>query len=161
MATPSAPTAIRQNNALQQQNGVGELRLTGPEGGAYLNLSADNQYLGFPGGRLVTPTFSLVDSDPRGAATPFDYGDKQGLNGTMGVTRMLAPGTELIVDGGIRQKKQQAGFFSRWVRGRRQVHRHHAHDLFGDAAPGQQSQPRRYAGKADRGHRRLRRRLRI
>jgi iron complex outermembrane recepter protein len=101
----------RQNNQLQQQNGVGELRLTGAEGGAYLNLSADNQHLGFPGGRLVTPTFSLVDSDPRGATTPFDYGDKQGLNGTIGVTRMLAPGTELILDGGIRQKKQQAGFF--------------------------------------------------
>jgi len=101
----------RQNNQLQQQNGVGELRLTGPEGGAYLNLSADNQHLGFPGGRLVTPTFSLVDSDPRGAATPFDYGDKQGLNGTVGVTRTLVPGTELILDGGIRQKKQQAGFF--------------------------------------------------
>ena len=102
----------RQNNQLQQQNGVGDIRFTGDQGGAYLNLSADNQHLGFPGGRLVTPTFSLVDSDPRGAATPFDYGDKQGLNGTIGVTRTLAPGTEAILDGGIRQKKQQAGFFS-------------------------------------------------
>ena len=45
----------RQNNVLQQQNGVGDFRYTGDKGGVYLNLSADNQYLGFPGGRLVTP----------------------------------------------------------------------------------------------------------
>ena len=102
----------RQNNRLQQQNGVGDIRFTGDQGGAYLTLSADNQHLGLPGGRLVTPTFSLLDSDPRGAATPFDYGDKQGRNITMGVTRTLAADTELIVDGGIRQKQQQAGFFS-------------------------------------------------
>ena len=102
----------RQNNRLQQQNGVGDIRFTGDQGGAYLTLSADNQHLGLPGGRLVTPTFSLLDSDPRGAATPFDYGDKQGRNVTMGVTRMLAADTELIVDGGVRRKQQQAGFFS-------------------------------------------------
>ena len=89
---PSAPTATAQNNQLQQQNGVGDFRFTGDQGGAYLNLSADNQHLGFPGGRLVTPTFSLVDSDPRGAATPFDFGDKQGLNGTIGVTRTAGAG---------------------------------------------------------------------
>ncbi|MCC6776638.1 MAG: TonB-dependent receptor [Hyphomicrobiales bacterium] len=102
----------RQNNQLQQQNAVGDIRYSGDQGGAYLNLSADKQHLGFPGGRLVTPSFSLVDSDPRGATTPYDYGDKQGVNVTAGVTRILAPGTELIVDGGVRQKKQQAGFFS-------------------------------------------------
>jgi iron complex outermembrane receptor protein len=102
----------RENNRLQQQNGVGDIRLIGDQGGAYLTLSADNQHLGLPGGRLVTPTFSLVDADPRGAATPFDYGDKQGRNITFGITRKLAPDTELIVDAGIRQKLQQAGFFS-------------------------------------------------
>ena len=124
-----------------------------PEGGVYLNLSADNQHLGFPGGRLVTPTFSLVDSDPRGAATPFDYGDKQGVNVTAGVTRTLAPGTELILDGGIRQKKQQAGFFScfGFADGDRYVDTTLI-DLFGDAAAGQQARPGRYAGKADHGN---------
>ena len=37
--------------------------------------------------------------------------NKQGASVTAGVTRMLAPGAELIVDGGVRQKKQQAQFF--------------------------------------------------
>ena len=47
----------------------------------------------------------------RRAATPFDYGIKKGVNATAGITRTLTPGTELIVDGGVRQKNQQAGFF--------------------------------------------------
>ncbi len=48
----------------------------------------------------------------RGAATPFDFGDKKGVNATLGVTHMLWQGTELIVDGGVRHKNQEAGFFS-------------------------------------------------
>ena len=105
-------SGFRENNRLRQENGVGDLRYTGDQGSAYFNLSADDQRLGLPGGRLVTPTFSLVESNPRGATTPFDFADKQGINTTAGVTRFLAPGTEAILDGSIRQKKQQAGFFS-------------------------------------------------
>ena len=104
--------AYRQNNVLNQQVGVSDFRYTGDMGGAYLTLSADDQRLGFPGGRLVTPAFSFVDAFPNSAATPFDYGIKKGVNATGGITRTLTPGTELIVDGGIRQKNQQAGFFS-------------------------------------------------
>jgi iron complex outermembrane receptor protein len=103
----------RFNNDLRQRNIVTDWRYRTDMGTTvYVNLSADSQILGLPGGRLVTPTFSLLDTDPRGAATPFDYGKKQGLSATAGVARMLAPGTELIVDGGIRQKKQQSAFFS-------------------------------------------------
>jgi iron complex outermembrane recepter protein len=102
----------RENNELRQRSGVGDLRFTGDQGSAYLTLTGDDQHLGLPGGRRVTPTMSEVDSNPRGAATPFDYADKQGFSGTAGITRSLLPGTELIVDGGVRQKKQQAGFFS-------------------------------------------------
>jgi iron complex outermembrane recepter protein len=101
----------RLNNRLNQRNAVGDFRYSGGQGNVYFNIAADDQRLGLPGGRRVSPTENLVDSDPRGAATPFDYAAKQGFNLTAGVTRMVAPGTEMIIDGGMRQKKQQAGFF--------------------------------------------------
>ena len=103
----------RENNELRQKNAVGDLRWNNGQGtGAYLTLSADDQHLGLPGGRRVTLTTSELVTNRRGAATPFDFGDKKGLNATLGVTHMLWSGTELIVDGGVRHKKQEAGFFS-------------------------------------------------
>ena len=154
-------SGYRENNRLRQENGVGDLRYTGDQGSAYLNLSADDQRLGLPGGRLVTPTFSLVESDPRGATTPFDYGDKQGINATAGVTRIAGAGHRAIVDGGVRQKKQQAGFFSAFGSLLRFLRRHDTDHGVGDAAAGQQSQPRRRAGQAAHRCRRLRRGLRV
>src|SRR5205085_3208671 len=91
---------------------VGDVRWTDGQGTrAYFDLSGDIQRLGLPGGRLVSPTSKLLATDPRGAATPLDFAHKQGVNLTAGVTRELAPGSELIVDGGVRQKNQQAAFF--------------------------------------------------
>jgi iron complex outermembrane receptor protein len=60
----------------------------------------------------VTLTSSELITNRRGAATPFDFAEKQGLNATAGVTRVLWQGTELIVDGGVRHKRQEAAFFS-------------------------------------------------
>src|SRR5262249_23974028 len=85
-ANPIAGNAIssrgyRENNEMHQQNTVGDFRWTDKQGtSAYLNLSGDTQRLGLPGGRLVTPTSSLLDTDPRGATTPFDFAEKQGAN---------------------------------------------------------------------------------
>jgi iron complex outermembrane receptor protein len=104
----------RLNNKLHQQNATGDFRWSDGQGtGAYLNLSGDDQHLGLPGGRRVSikDNINLVVTDPRGATTPFDYANKQGINATLGVTRVIVPGTELIVDGGVRQKNQQAAFF--------------------------------------------------
>lgn len=103
----------RVNNALRQRNAAAEFRHSGTDGSAYVNLSADDQHLGFPGARRVTLTSSELVTDRRGATTPFDYGDKQGLNATAGITRQLGD-VELVLDGGIRRKMQQAGFFSAW-----------------------------------------------
>jgi iron complex outermembrane recepter protein len=104
----------RENNKLHQQNAVGDFRWSdGRDTSAYFNLTGDEQHLGLPGGRLVSLSSGInqVATDPRGAATPFDNARKQGFSATLGVTRVLAPGTELIVDGGVRQKNQQAEFF--------------------------------------------------
>ena len=103
----------RENNKLRQENAVGDFRWTnGQDTTAYFNISGDNQHLGLPGGRRVTLTTSELVTNRRGAATPFDFGDKNGVNATLGMTRMLWQGTELVVDGGVRHKNQEAGFFS-------------------------------------------------
>jgi iron complex outermembrane recepter protein len=103
----------RVNNALDQRNAIGNLNYSTPDLTAFLTLSGDDQKLGFPGGRLVDPSIGLNElvTDRRGTSTPFDYGNKQGANATAGFTKTLWNGAELIVDGGVRDKKQQAGFF--------------------------------------------------
>jgi iron complex outermembrane recepter protein len=103
----------RVNNALDQRNGVGNLNYTTPGLTAFLTLSGDDQKLGFPGGRTVDPSIGLnqLVTDRRGTNTPFDYGNKQGANVTAGFTKTLMNGVDLIVDGGVRDKKTQAGFF--------------------------------------------------
>jgi iron complex outermembrane recepter protein len=104
----------RVNNALDQRDGVGNLNYTTPGLSAFLTLSGDDQKLGFPGGRIVDPSIGVNElvTDRQGAATPFDYGNKQGANATAGFTKTLVNGVDLIVDGGVRDKKQQAAFFS-------------------------------------------------
>jgi iron complex outermembrane recepter protein len=104
----------RDNNELNQSSVVGDFRWAFAKGSVYLNIAADDQSLGFPGERMVRPAINLNElrDDRRGTSTPFDYGDKQGARGTVGFTYMLGSNLELIVDGGIRTKAQQAGFFS-------------------------------------------------
>lgn len=103
----------RVNNKLAQQNAVGDIRYTTPDLTAYLTLSGDDQRLGFPGGRLVDPSIGVnqLVTDRKGAATPFDHAEKQGANATAGFIKSLGYGVELIVDGGVRDKKQQGSFF--------------------------------------------------
>jgi iron complex outermembrane receptor protein len=97
----------RVNNALQQRNVVGDFRYSADGGTVYANISADDQKLGLPGARRVTLTSSELATDRTGATTPTAFGNKQGVSATLGYTRMLLDGLELIVDGGVRQKDQQ------------------------------------------------------
>ncbi|HEX5499858.1 MAG TPA: TonB-dependent receptor, partial [Thermomicrobiales bacterium] len=103
----------RDNSDLRQKGGNGEVRYRGPEGSVYFNVIADDQKLGLPGGRLVDPSAGInqLVTDRTGATTPNDYSNKQGQNYTLGVTRLLAPGVEAIVDGSFRRKDQQAELF--------------------------------------------------
>ncbi|NEW88084.1 TonB-dependent receptor [Rhodopseudomonas sp. WA056] len=103
----------RANNALEQNNALGELRYTTADLSAFLNISGDDQHLGLPGSRTVDPSIGVnqLQTDRRGTNTPFDYADKQGANITAGFTKSLWDGAELIVDGGVRDKRQQAGYF--------------------------------------------------
>jgi iron complex outermembrane receptor protein len=103
----------RVNNALDQRNGIGSVNYNTADFTAFLTLSGDDQRLGLPGGRFVDPSIGLNElaTDRRGTSTPFDYANKQGANATAGFTKTVWDGAELIVDGGVRDKKQQSGFF--------------------------------------------------
>lgn len=67
----------RVNDYVRQRNGIGDLRYTGDEGSAWLNVTGEDQNLGLPGARLVTTTSSELDTDRRGATTPTAYSSKQ------------------------------------------------------------------------------------
>jgi iron complex outermembrane receptor protein len=103
----------RVNNALDQRNGIGNVNYSTPDFKAFLTISGDDQKLGLPGGRFVDPSIGLNElvTNRRGTSTPFDYANKQGANATAGFTKTLWNGVDLIVDGGVRDKKQQSGFF--------------------------------------------------
>ena len=103
----------RDNNQLDQRNGIGSLNYTTPDLKAFLTVTGDDQKLGFPGGRLVDPSIGLdlLVTNRRGAATPFDYGNQQGKSATAGFTKTIIEGVDLIVDGGVRNKKSQGAFF--------------------------------------------------
>ena len=103
----------RDNNALDQKNGVGNLNYTTPDLKAFLTVTGDDQKLGFPGGRTVDPSIGLnqLVTNRKGTNTPFDYGNQQGASATAGFTKTIIDGVDLIVDGGVRDKKSQGGFF--------------------------------------------------
>ena len=103
----------RQNNKNEQENGTGTLNYTTPGLTAFFNVTGDNQRLGLPGGRIVDPSIGVNElvTDRRGTSTPFDYANQQGASATAGFTKTLVNGVDLIVDGGVRDKKQQSGFF--------------------------------------------------
>src|SRR3569623_2131911 len=104
----------RQNNKFDEQAGSGELRYNTPDLKAYFNVSGDNQSIGLPGGRTVNPGAGINQllTDRRGTSTPFDYGNKHGVNVTAGFTKSLLYGVDFFFDGGLRNKQQQADFHS-------------------------------------------------
>jgi len=101
----------RDNNNLKQRTVSGEVRQHLDSGELYFNFGADDQHLGLPG------AVSLANFDQgarAGTTTPYDHAEKRGLNTALGGSFDLAPGLELVVDGGIRHKEQEDAFFSAW-----------------------------------------------
>ncbi|MBR1127852.1 TonB-dependent receptor [Bradyrhizobium iriomotense] len=104
----------RDNNRYSQENGVGNLNYTTPGLSAFLTVTGDNQELRLPGGRIVDPSIGVDElaTNRKGTSTPFNYANQQGFSATAGFTKTLVNGVDLIVDGGVRDKKQQSAFFS-------------------------------------------------
>ncbi len=98
----------RVNDYVRQRNAVGDLRYSGPEGSAWLNISGDDQHLGLPGARLVDINAGINEllTDRRGAATPNAYSSKNGGSLTFGASRNFGSNVEVIVDGNLRRKDQ-------------------------------------------------------
>jgi iron complex outermembrane receptor protein len=98
----------RVNDYVRQRNAIGDLRYSGGEGSAWLNISGDDQHLGLPGARLVDQNAGINElvTDRRGATTPDAFSSKTGGSITLGVSRTFGNGVELIVDGNLRRKDQ-------------------------------------------------------
>ena len=127
----------RDNNALDQRNGVGNLNYTTPDLKAFLTVTGDDQKLGFPGGRTVDPSIGLnqLVTNRKGTNTPFDYGNQQGASATAGFTKTIIDGVDLIVDGGVRDKKHKAVSSASAADHSLQLRRQPSADLVDHAAP--------------------------
>jgi len=104
----------RVNSGLREQNATGNINYQVQNWGAYINIAGDNQRQSLPGPLPNRPSgfvpFWL--NTPQESNTPLDWAKKQGISFTSGVNATLTPGVELIVDGGVRRKFQQATFYS-------------------------------------------------
>ena len=105
----------RDNNQLDQRNGVGNLNYTTPDLKAFLTVTGDDQKLGLPGERIVDPTINVnqLFTNRQGTNHPFDYGNQQGASATAGFTKTVMNGVDLIVDGGVRKKNRKAASSAR------------------------------------------------
>lgn len=103
----------RVNSALRQRSIDANINYAdGPLSG-YLRIAGDRQSQGLPAGLNNLPSLLPYTLDtPWQSNTPLDRASKQGINLTAGVTATLAPGVDLILDGGVRRKFQQAQFFN-------------------------------------------------
>ncbi len=104
----------RVNSGLRQQNATGNINYQAPLWGAYLNIAGDDQRQSLPGPLPNAPSAFVPFwlNTPQESNTPLDWAKKQGVSFTGGVNATLMPGVELIVDGGVRRKFQQALFYN-------------------------------------------------
>jgi len=103
----------RVNSALRQRNINATLNYSTPNLGGYFTVAGDRQFQGLPAGLNNLPGALPYTLDtPWQSNTPLDWGKKQAINFATGFNATLTPGVELIVDGGLRRKFQQAQFFN-------------------------------------------------
>ena len=107
----------RDNNALRQRNAFADLRHREERSTWYLSVQADREELGLPGARLINPGTGLNEfrDDPRGAQTPNDYAEREGVTVMPGAALELGQQVTLHLDTSVRRKWQtffQDGFGS-------------------------------------------------
>ena len=90
----------RENNRVEQDNFVADLRNFDPDHSLNLKLGYDKQDLRLPGNRTVAE----LDTDRRGTRTPEDFSNRRGGFANLSGTFRLGD-AELIADLGYREKK--------------------------------------------------------
>ncbi|MBA3980862.1 MAG: ligand-gated channel [Alcanivorax sp.] len=102
----------RDNNALRQRNAFGDLRHRGERVTSYLSVQADREEMGLPGTRLIDPGAGINEfrDDPRGAQTPDDHAQQEGVAAMPGLMIELGEQMAFHLDTGVRRKYQKAFF---------------------------------------------------
>ena len=104
----------RDNNEIEQQNFLADLRYAGDGYETYATLSFHDQELGLPGARNVNPGTNTdeVADDPRGTSTPDDIGFEDGFALSGGLRYRFAESLEGIFDLGYRSKNQDSEYYT-------------------------------------------------
>lgn len=103
----------RDNNDLIERNFVSELRHGGEAGDWFVKLGADDQTLGLPGVQRIAPSTGgcpAVSLNRRSADTPLDKATLNSVSATVGHSRTVAEGVDVVLDAGVRRKDQEAQF---------------------------------------------------
>ena len=104
-------SGYRQNNEVRQDNAIGNINYRTADLSGYLTLDLDRQRQNLPGNLPNRPlVYPTTLDDPRASVFPSDWGHKQDVNITAGVSKTLWSGAELTVDGGVRRKFQKSQF---------------------------------------------------
>lgn len=100
----------RTNNELEQAGADVEFRRFTDRGEWFGTFATDKQHLGLPGARRfdLSGGENIVNIGPRDATTPTDFADQLGNRAVLGLSKLLAGGGELAVDGGLRVKQQDS-----------------------------------------------------
>jgi len=109
-ATYLSSNAYRDNNQLQRGTAQADIRGNHGWGEWFFQLAGEKENLRLPGARRVDPAAGIdeVANDPRGSSTPNDYANQDGARLAGGLTWFISPASELIVDAGLRDKRQLA-----------------------------------------------------
>ncbi|HET7159742.1 MAG TPA: TonB-dependent receptor, partial [Burkholderiales bacterium] len=101
----------RRNNQNRQSNALADVRWSGTMGEVSLKLGTDNQGIRLPGARMVQPSAGVdqLPTDRRGAATPFDWAQREGNRASFDWRRDISIG-ELNLSAGWRNKEQRSYF---------------------------------------------------
>jgi len=106
-------SGYRVNSVLRQRNVNSTLSYYTANLGGYFTVAGDRQFQGLSGGLPnLSDSLPYTLETPWQSNTPLDWGKKQAINFATGFNATLTPGLELIVDGGVRRKFQQAQFFN-------------------------------------------------
>jgi iron complex outermembrane receptor protein len=101
----------RANNNVTQNNLEADIRGDVGQGDAFVKFGADNQTIRYPGNRSVNPNTGVNQllTDPRGTATPLDYGTRNGVHVSLGTAQQFEFG-EFAGELSYRDTKRTAYF---------------------------------------------------